>query len=208
MLSDLAVSGVGDAMATVVALHHSGSGASQLGGMLNPLLDGLPATRLVLPQAEQPRGNGYTWFHADYYSDPLVQAETLARVADGLAERLKEYAPFIVTGVSQGADLSLALALRHPNLVIAALPMLGMLPDELIPADAKGVLPPLYLFHGEDDAQVSIGRARRTGQALTDHSASVTLHVYPGVSHALPEALMLDWKTDLAALLDRSRYPE
>lgn len=201
------VSGVGDAAATVVALHHAGSGASQLRDVLNPLLDGLPAIRLVLPQAEQPRGNGYTWFRTDYYSDPLVQAETLARVADGLAERLREYAPFIVTGVSQGGDLSLALALRHPDLVVAALPMLGMLPDELIPADAAGALPPINLFHGEADPQVPIGRARQTAQALTEYGVPVALHVYPGVGHALPDALKLHWKTDLATLLCRGRYP-
>ena len=202
MLSDLVVSGVDDAVATVVALHHAGSAAAQLGDVLKPLLDGLPAIQLVLPQAERPRGNGFTWFHADYYSNPLVQAETLARVADGLAERLKAHAPFVVTGVSQGGDLSLALALRHPDLVVAALPMLGILPDELLPVDTTGLLP-LYLFHGEADPQVPIARARRTAQALAEQGAAVTLHTYPGVHHALSEELKLDWKSDLAAVLHR-----
>jgi phospholipase/carboxylesterase len=200
VLTDLVEAGVGETAATIVALHHMGSGAGRLREVLEPLLDGLPAVRLVLPQADRPLGNGYSWFPQEYYSDPQVQAEELAQVVDGLADRLKAYAPFIVTGMSQGGDLSLAFALRHPDLVVAALPMLGMLPDEMLPAGAAEV-PPLHLFHGEADPEVPIGRARRTAQALVELGAPVTLHTYPGVVHDIPEALLLDWRSDLATLL-------
>jgi len=200
MLSDLADSGAGETAATLVALHYRGSGASELSALLTPRLAGLPAVRLVLPQGERPRGNGYTWFPEEHYSDPSVQAENVARVADELAERLEAYAPFIVTGMSQGGDLSLALAARHPSLVAAALPMLGLLPDELLPADAAG-MPPLWLYHGESDPQVPIGRARRTAQALAERGARVALRTYPGVVHDVPDVLLADWRSDLAAVV-------
>jgi hypothetical protein len=34
-----------------------------------------------------------------------------------------------------------------------------------------------------------------------DAAATVVALPYPGVAHALPEALLLDWKTDLSTLL-------
>lgn len=185
----------------LIALHWSGSTPGELAAALEPLVADLPV-RLVLPRGTLPRRDGWSWFPPGYYTDPDARAELLAATADRLAAELPDE-PVVVTGLSQGGDLSFALAARHPDRVRAALPLLGLFPEPLWPADG-GRVPPIHAFHGEDDAQVPIATARATAAGLAARGVPVTLHTYPGADHDFPPAMRADWRDALARILQSS----
>ncbi len=79
---------------------------------------------------------GHRWIRPGYGGQPLV--EDLARQTDLLAEFCEELAArssgVVVVGVSGGATLALALALRHPSLlrgIVSHEPLIGSLQPDL-----------------------------------------------------------------------------
>ena len=83
-----------------------------------------------------------------------------------------------VWGASLGAELALAMALRHPQLfgvVLAASPGGGFRPPAALPAP----LPRTYLLAG-DDEPFFVDNATRWAEALAAAGAEVTMATRPG----------------------------
>lgn len=151
------------------------------------------AARLIVPRALKPHGDGYSWF------DISVRDPDQARVAEGMKATTTKLAKMIeavakkyptegkpiVTGFSQGGMLSFGLATLRPDLVAAAIPLAGVLPEPLRTTKAPDAAPPIIALHGDADPVLPIGQARDTVSALKDAGWNVTLLEYPGVKHQL-----------------------
>ncbi|GIF77857.1 alpha/beta hydrolase [Asanoa siamensis] len=175
---------------TVVVLHSKYSDPDEYEAIFGPLVADLPA-RLVLPRAPFAARDGYSWFPS---ASGAAHANLVSAGCDRLAVDVAGAGPLVVTGASQGGDLAFALALRHPGLVTAALPMLGLCPPSLWPTAADRC-PPIHAFHGEADPIVAIDDARRVADGLGRRGARISLHTYPGLGHDFSAAMLADWRT-------------
>lgn len=179
---------------TIVILHSMRSTPEEYEAIFKPWVEGLPV-RLVLPHGEPHERGGFTWFPPEYYKDPAAQVEIVAEVAGRIASEAD--GKIIVTGASQGGDLAFALAVLHPELVVAALPMLALFPSEIWPQNPTGV-PPIHAFHGEADPIVGIDTVRAAADGLRKRGVPFELHAFPGVDHDLPEQMLSSWRAVLA----------
>lgn len=187
---------------TVVIMHSMRSTPEEYEAIFQPWVEDLPVN-LVLPNGEPFEAGGFTWFPREYYGDPVAQVMHLVTAADRLADRLRGHGRVIVTGASQGGDLAFALAVRHPQLVLAALPMLALYPAGVWPATGDGIAP-IHAFHGESDPIVSVDTARRAAAGLAERGLPLTLHTFPDVGHDLPEQMLAEWRAALIANLPES----
>jgi phospholipase/carboxylesterase len=108
----------------------------------------------------------------------------------------------IVTGFSQGAMLSFALATSSSLSVSAAVPVSGRLPRSKWPeARAIGGLPPrIVALHGESDAMIPIADDR----ALIAHMQSIgfpaEIRTYPNTGHEITPAMQRDLLDTIATM--------
>lgn len=151
------------------------------------------AARVIVPRALKPHGDGYSWFDISV-RDPdqarvaegmKATTDKLAKMIEAVAQRYPTQGKPIVTGFSQGGMLSFALATRRPELVAAAIPLAGVLPESLRTPTAPEAAPPIIALHGDADPVLPIGQARDTVGALKERGWNVTLLEYPGVRHQL-----------------------
>ncbi|MEV4536596.1 dienelactone hydrolase family protein [Asanoa sp. NPDC049518] len=180
----------------VVVLHSKYSGPEEYEKIFGPLVTDLPV-RLVLPRAPFGARDGYSWFPKD---SGVRHADLVSARCDRLADELAGEGPLVVTGASQGGDLAFALALRHPQLVTAALPLLGLCPPQLWETAAAGCAP-IHAFHGESDPIVPIDDARQVCDELGRRGVRTSLHAYAGLGHDFSAAMLADWRTTLTGLL-------
>jgi phospholipase/carboxylesterase len=160
--------------------------------------------RYFFPQAPLPFGDGYSWFHYSASAGVDKLAEDIAERAEQLAgaiETLTDDRPTqgkpIVSGFSQGAMLSYALALLHPERIAQAVPVAGLLPQPLYADLPKSGVryPPIFALHGTEDTLVPFDLDATMVQRLQTKGMHVNLQEYPGVRHSLrPEmrAYMLE----------------
>ena len=167
----------------VLALHGVGDEPTSFARVF----EGMPGpARLLLPAGSFPWRAGYSW---------LSQTHTLAQAADRIAAGLTE--KVAVTGFSQGGMLAFALAVRHPDRILAAFPISGTLPVSMLPEGAVHNAPPIIALHGEEDAAVPIGPTRMIVRRLRRCGFDAELHAYPGVGHEIPPLM----RAELSALL-------
>ncbi len=193
----------------LIALHYMGgspdSSIADYGDVEVPL-------RLLSLAGPHKFRDGYSWFPPGYYElDAESQrTETFAiaeRVAEFVREALKRYrtrgAP-VLTGYSQGADLTHVIALHHAQLIAAGLPMGGRFPPEWRDdQDADSTLPrEVILFHGGADEAVDVAESLTAARYYTTHGVNVTLHTYADVGHAYPERMKADYEAAVMRLLD------
>lgn len=188
----------------VVALHGLGDRPEHFVSMLAGLDR---KTRLVAMRGLDAYQGGFSWFPftgtvGDPASIPGVRrsAEAIARTVEALGREHPHRGRAIVVGFSQGGVLSYALATHHGASFAAAFPVSGFLHAPLW-ADADAAhAPPIEAFHGEADRLVTLDLATGTRDGLAARGIPVTLHTYPGVAHAVPEAV----RTELFAALRRA----
>lgn len=170
--------------------HGFGADERDLGGLL-PYLDPDGRFVTVLPRGPVAAPPGFAWYDFGL-PEPEVAAEfvsALDQLDDLLDEAVAEHelprSEAIVGGFSQGAGLSLALALRasdrpHPLGVLAmspALPHRSL--DEIQPDWDAAAKIPVLLQHGTHDPLVPVARARKLAGELEEHGAPVTFSEYP-----------------------------
>jgi phospholipase/carboxylesterase len=175
-----------------------------------PLCASFPGpARFILPQGFYPFEGGYSWFQPSFYQDePAAQGAVLRETADRLAGLLAGLAEIYgatprpqVTGMSQGGDLSYALALYHPGSIAAALPFGSRWLAEFGPADGPPPdMPPLVVFHGDDDPIVPVASARETVEWFEQHGAAAQFRAYPGVGHDISAGMAADLHAVIAEL--------
>lgn len=142
--------------------------------------------RFVFPRAEEPYGEGFTWFSLAKGMDEGTVAANVDRAAEALHGRLTKLVGqrrYLVVGFSQGGFLSYALAAKYPNEIACALPVAGALPAPLRPSTWSSARPRILAFHGEDDGVVAVEWDRTTQSELLRRGADVHLTTYPGLGH-------------------------
>ncbi|RKG76452.1 phospholipase [Corallococcus exercitus] len=190
--------------ALLVALHFSGSTPAFWDEHIQSL--GIPV-RTLLPQGPRPRRDGFTWFQADHEAKTWEgKTEDVERMAERLAELIQEVRAahpelrrVVVTGFSYGGDLAWMLALRHPELVDAAVPMGTRLlgdPARELPASHR-----VWVLQGEQDAIIPVKHTRERVAALKGRGVPIDLRTYPDLGHDLSPALLEDWRTLLRQAL-------
>jgi len=200
-----------DRLPMILAIHGLGDTPAHFAGVLRGF--DRPA-RVILPRGLDAYGQGWSWFEyraAD--NDPERLAAGIRAAADRLAPAIEQLARErptvgapIVTGFSQGGMLSFALAVEHGELIAAALPIGGALPEPMQPepiADETGAPPtvaPIHAFHGEADTRVPLAPTAAAVEQLRAAGFEASLRSYPGVGHTISPQLHDDW---LAALRER-----
>lgn len=188
-----------DPLPMIVAIHGLGDDPENFGHLLETFQE--PA-RLILPRGLDPRdAGGWSWFPLRARdTDVAALATGIDRAGDEIAkgiavlvtERPTVGKP-VVTGFSQGGMLSFAIAVDHPDLVSAALPVGGWLPPPLLPADhAPAEAPAILAFHGTDDTAVRHEPTVQSVAQLVERGWHVTLKSYPGVGHVITPEIHRD----------------
>jgi phospholipase/carboxylesterase len=185
---------------TVVAIH--GYGATPEG--LERLYTGMPLdATVVLPRGPDPQGDGHRWFMTSRGTEPAVYGRAVVAAADRLAGGLQSGVPGdrsgkppVLTGFSQGGMLSWTVAATHPELVRAALPIGGLLPEAASVA-TTGV--PITAFHGTADRVVPFAADEASATRLGAAGWTVDLRAYPGVGHTIPPSMHRDYRDALVA---------
>ena len=181
-----------DADRLLLLVHGFGADERDLGGLL-PYLDPDGRFVTVLPRGPVavPGMPGFAWY--DFGLPPAEISAAFESALDELDDLLDEAAAehglsrseAIVGGFSQGAGLTLALALRtsdrpHPLGVLAlspALPQASL--DEIRPDWDASMKIPVLLQHGTHDPLVPVARSRELARELDEHGVPVVYTEYP-----------------------------
>ena len=176
-----------DELPMVIGIHGLGDRPSRFG-----LLTGYqrPA-RVILPRGLEPHGGGFSWFPIRVRgADPervsegmRAASKQLAAMITALVDRYPTTGKPVVTGFSQGGMLSFALAVEHPQLIAAALPVAGWLPEPMWPKAKPESAPPIIALHGDADPVLPIEPTRDGVGALRRVGWDARLTEYPGVPH-------------------------
>lgn len=175
------------------------------------LLDGLGVhARVIVPRAFDPLGDdGFSWFPTRARSGDVAApaagidsaGDRLAVLIDALLKTRPTRGRAIVTGFSQGGMLSFVLAVDHPDLVAAAVPVGGYLPPPLYPkALPPAPVPPIDALHGEADPVVPFAPTREAVDALKKQGWPARLHPFPDVAHQIPQQV----RSELYTVLKRA----
>lgn len=131
--------------------------------------------------------NSYRWFDIDVSKKPFVSdinqmIEITSRIKN-LIHHLKAGHKIntensIVAGFSQGAILSLNLALTNPNLISGIGVFSGMLPDGIENRALKEINNfPVFITHGSKDKGIELSHAHKTRKYLKDKGAKVKMTI-------------------------------
>jgi phospholipase/carboxylesterase len=193
----------------VVVLH--GWGAP--GNDLVPLAGALrrPGVRFFVPAAPLPeRGGGRAWWHLDpnarpphastdqlaagFSPNPEVVAARAALQAL-IATVVDRYAPTMVAlvGFSQGAMLSIDVALAGAPAVQSVVAMSGVLLMDSVPAltGPHPTRPRFLLSHGRGDPVLPFAAGTRAKDLLEKHGFSVTWRPFDG-GHEIPPPVLAE----------------
>ena len=109
--------------------------------------------------------------------DDLVMAVLVAARASYPIDVHRIY----LTGLSQGAEGTWAIAARHPGTFAALVPVSGWSEDPDAVARALGATP-VWVFHGQADTVVPATKAQRIAAALQKegHAPRITFYIKPG----------------------------
>ncbi len=186
----------------VVALHYMTGDANALLFMFKDFPKPL---RVITLQGRYPLGEagvgGYSWFPDEepfYDQSEAEQAPDIRAEADRIADFLRELkglypAKVAVTGMSQGGDLSLSLAVYHPQVIDMALPLAGRLSTPMRPARVDSPQKPkVFMKVGTDDHIVSVESSREAREWLQGQGYTAELREYPGVGHDISAAMVAD----------------
>lgn len=191
------------ALPLIVAMHGRGDTPEDF----KHLLDGLPVTaRVIVPRAFDALGDGWSWFpYRARSADVAALAQGIDAANDRLAAMLAELPKTkptrgkpIVTGFSQGGMLSFALAVDHPDLISAAVPIGGALPPPLLPATLPPApRPTIVALHGDADPVVPFPPTRDAVAQLSKQGWQATIQAFPDVGHQIPPPVRRELYTAL-----------
>ena len=183
-----------DVLPMIVMIHGRGGRAVIPGG---PFLGLSHPVRIIVPQAPEPLGTGFQWLPVyvgqglvDRLSSTLFQtASRLANVLRALRDERPTIGKVIVSGFSQGALITLALAIHHDDLVGHAFPLASWMPPPLVPAYRRPDLsyPRIRSMHGTADTTIPLGPTRDLFARLSDMGFDVELVEFEGVQHVISD---------------------
>ncbi|HYG81669.1 MAG TPA: alpha/beta fold hydrolase [Pyrinomonadaceae bacterium] len=192
----------------LVLLHGVGSNEEDLFG-LTPYLDG----RLLIVSARAPIEmwpGGYGWFNIEFTPRGMLvdieQAKRSLRALPGFVDELVEAygadaGRVYLMGFSQGAMMSLALALTSPEKIAGAVLMSGRFPAQALerePDERALEGKPFMVTHGIYDPVLPIAEGRAVRDKLSALPVELTYREYPMAHEVSMESLK-----DVTAWLSR-----
>ncbi len=194
----------------LVLAHGYGSNEQDLFALADYLDPRFAVVSLRAPLTVQP--GAYAWYHVNWspdgraHGDESLAARSLALYRDCVAAAVAAYdadpARVFLAGFSQGAMMSQALALMHPEIAAGAVLMSGrtikLLRDAKLPSDRR--YPPFFVAHGVADSVVPVSEGRATRDYLGALKADVDYREYP-MSHTISEQSLADADAWLSARL-------
>lgn len=192
----------GQPLPLLVAFHYSGGSARESFENYDQVAG---PVRILVPLGAHPKRQGLSYFPVDYYQQApddqfRIARETVDRMAEFLEAATTTYGRKpVVSGISQGGDISLLLAVYHPDRIAAAFPFAAVIPDALIVSTERAAIggPCIVAMQGEADAIVDVATTRARVEALKV-GLPITLTTYPGLGHDISPAM----KADYTALID------
>lgn len=183
----------------LVMLHGFGSNEHDLMG-LAPYLD--KRLHIVSTRAIYDIGMGYAWYYlygtpGNLRADDASRAqslEVLTKFVADLPSRLPADPQRVyLMGFSQGAVMSLDIALTAPQLVAGVVAISGYLDEQVVPRVQPQALSnlPLLVMHGTYDDLLPVTLGRRVKSYLETLPVRLTYQEYP-IAHSIhPQGLML-----------------
>jgi len=165
----------------IIALHGSGGNGKQMADVWKPIAARAGAI-LVCPDALRPLGSGYQWTFIDEAQWLVVN--TVERLS---ASHNIDPTRIILTGFSQGANVTLQVATTRPDLCRGVIPVCGHYESPIMPLPEKpgnASLPRFALLIGENDEAAQSNRdleARLKALNIPTH-----LRIYKGAGHGFP----------------------
>ena len=201
----------------LLLLHGVGSHEGDL-FQLAPRLDGrFHVLSLRAPHSLAP--GSYAWFEVRFTPEPVIRPDMAEASRQSLIESIAQ-APahyradpqrVYLLGFSQGAIMSLALALTRPDLLAGAVAISGRtLPELFQPEGPLGghLAPleqldglPLFVLHGAQDTTLPVKHGRATRDRFALLPVDLTYREYD-MPHALSEASLRDAAAWLTTRLD------
>jgi predicted esterase len=164
----------------------------------------VPARIVAIQGFEADRG-GFSWWRRTRPApdDPDADGELVSLLGDR-ARRLASLIAAVqrhlggppvtvVSGVSQGGDLGIALGILHPDRISAALPIASRFPAPLWPAvKGSAAAPPIDAFQGGLDPVAPVAALEAAFTALRDRGYPVVLHRYGELGHEITPTMAAD----------------
>ena len=179
----------------IVALHGYGSKPEDLLPAFRALAARVGAV-LAVPQAVDPAGSGFTW-------DTPAKADLVVRRSIERARRRAPVQPgrIVLAGFSQGASMAYHVALRHPELFKGVMPMAGRYDETVtpVPSPPPKRWPRFAILCGSADQGVE--HSRRAAKLLEAAGVPVTLKIWEGVGHRVPQNGLPDLQAAMESLL-------
>ena len=195
----------GEAVPMVVFFHSMGAhprGHARMLANLGP-------SRLILPFGayQTDSGGGYKWWQrgvrAGTGDDPEVRAEAVVQwqaASDRAAEFVRQISQCrptvgkpILTGSSQGGEMSLLLASTHPDLVQSGVAVSSYLLEPFW----NDRMASTRMIHGTGDKTVPFALAKDYAERMIAEGAPLSFQAYPSSGHGLAEGMGADWVNSL-----------
>jgi phospholipase/carboxylesterase len=194
----------GDLKSIVVFLHGYGANGADLLGLADPLVEHLPDTLFVAPDAPEDCAGapmGFQWFPIpwiDGSSEEEAERGMRAAVADlnAFLDALmvdEDVLPeqVVLFGFSQGTMMALHVAPRREDEIAGVVGFSGRLLSPETLEDEVVVRPPILLVHGDEDDVVPVESLPEAAQALQSAGfTDVFAHIMKGAGHGIaPDGL-------------------
>lgn len=191
----------------VIAFHAMGSRPEGYRGMLQ----GLGKYRLIAPEGELGKEGGPRyWWHLGPTAARKSSAAEAKAAAEwaGVADRMASFIAKIthdkptigkpiVTGSSQGGQMALLMASRHPEAVRGAVAVASyVLPPLQTPSMA-----PTTMIHGTGDTTVPYDISAEYAERMKAKGAPLTFQSFPSGGHAVTGQMSHAWRQALAKRL-------
>lgn len=185
----------------VLGLHWSSSMPSHL---LKAMGRQSGSFRLLLPSGRFPKRGGYSYFVPEFYElSPEQQMQALEDEAgrlivffDDVRRKYKCGRQTIVTGVSQGGDLSFLMAVRHPQSIRRAYPIAGR--NTVAGDSGWATAAPVTIYSGTDDPIVRGQQSVAEFNTALAVGARMELLEFANVGHDLSERMASQLSSDIA----------
>lgn len=185
----------------ILLLHGWGSNGNAMAPLAQALREKFPQAAVLAPNAPTPYERSTRaatalrqWYAVDDLT-PAIWPARVQAVLPGLLAWVQAQqqrlgvgpAATALGGFSQGAILSLALALQHDGIAGRVLAFSGCLTE---PPTAAPRHTTLHLFHGADDTVIPADGSRQALEWLAELQGDVTVDIASGLGHDLHPALI------------------
>ena len=134
-----------------------------------------------------------------------VITEEAFKLSKFIASITSKYSPNkkpLLIGASQGGDLSYFIALKYPQHISAAFPLLATLDEQLMQEPLEvNTYPPIRVYHGKEDAVVKIENVKNQTLYLEENNVDVELNIYENCGHQITDQMKAEFKKEITKLL-------